>query len=68
MNIKANPISDIISGITKNKCVGGSKHSTEYWENKGKLGREAFAHFGSASIRKRYGRVNIFKTYISKCI
>ena len=51
-DIKANPVSDIISGITKNKCVGGSKHSTEYWENKGKLGREAFAHFGSASIRK----------------
>jgi len=49
---KANSISDIIGGITKNKCVGGSKHSDEYWEIEGKLGKEAFAHFGSASIRK----------------
>lgn len=49
---KANPISDIIGGITQNKCVGGVKHSDEYWKLKGKLGREAFAHFGSAAIRK----------------
>lgn len=49
---KKNSISDIISGITKGKCVGGAKHSNEYWELKGKLGREAFAHFGSATIRK----------------
>lgn len=46
------PISDIISGITKNKCVGNAKHSDKYWEIKGKIGREAFAHFGSASIRR----------------
>jgi hypothetical protein len=52
MDKKANSISDIISGITKNKCVGGAKHSTKYWNSKGKLGREAFAHFSSASIRK----------------
>ena len=49
---KANSISDIVGGITKNKCLGGAKHSVSYWEGKGKIAQEAFAHFGSASIRK----------------
>lgn len=30
----------------------GVKYLTAYWKNMGKLGREAFAYFGSASIRK----------------
>ena len=46
-----NSISDIIGGITSNKCVGRKKHKTEYWEIKGKLGREFYAHIGSAYIR-----------------
>lgn len=43
---------DLVGGITKNKCVGKYKHPDNYWKHEGKLTAEAFAHFGSASIRK----------------
>ena len=45
-------ISDLIGGITDNKCVGKDKHRDKYWKRKGRLTAEAFAHFGSASIRQ----------------
>ena len=51
-NKKLNSVSDIVGGITNNKCVGIAKHRTEYWQGAYKLEREAFAHFGSAYIRK----------------
>lgn len=60
---KANSISDIISGITKNKCVGNAYHKTEYWEIKGKLGKETFAHFGSASIRKDVEELELIQQF-----
>lgn len=49
---KMGSISDLVGGITKNKCVGKYKHPDNYWKHEGKLTAEAFAHFGSASIRK----------------
>lgn len=51
-NKKLNSVSDIVGGITNNMCVGRAKHRTEYWKGAYKLEREAFAHFGSAYIRK----------------
>ena len=49
---KLNSVSDIIGGITNNKCYGKATHTDKYWKTKGMLGREAFAHFGSAVIRQ----------------
>ena len=49
---KLNSVSDIIGGITNNKCYGKATHTDKYWKTKGMLGREAFAHFGSAAIRQ----------------
>ena len=43
-------ISDLIGGITNNKCVGKGRHDDKYWKGKDVLTAEAFAHFGSASI------------------
>ncbi len=47
-----NPVSDIVSGITENKCHGKVFHRASYWEKEYALEREAFANFGSAFIRK----------------
>lgn len=55
---KMNSISDLIGGITDNKCVGKYKHPDKYWKRKGTLTAEAFAHFGSASIRKDMEELN----------
>lgn len=57
-----NSLSDIIGAITKNKCVGRAKHPPEYWENKGKVGREFYAHTGSAMIRESEKETYNFKT------
>lgn len=54
-------VSDLIGGITGNKCVGKYKHTEKYWKNKGTLTAEAFAHFGSASIRKDLEELSYIK-------
>lgn len=44
-------VSDIIGGLTKNRCVGGFGHDTDYWKDSTKLPKEAFAHFFEATAR-----------------
>lgn len=58
---KMSSVSDLIGGITGNKCVGKYKHTEKYWKNKGTLTAEAFAHFGSASIRKDLEELSYIK-------
>lgn len=60
-NGKLNSVSDIIGGITNNKCYGKTTHADDYWKVKGKLGKEAFAHFGSASIRQSVEELEYIK-------
>lgn len=53
-NIKGNQyhsISDIVGGLTNNKCVGDYRHEVEYWKKKNKLEKESFAHFFEAFAR-----------------
>lgn len=59
---KMSSISDLIGGITNNKCVGKSKHKEKYWKNGSHLTAEAFAHFGSASIRRDIEELNYIKS------
>lgn len=56
---KAHSISDIIGGITKNKCVGDWRHPAKYWTNNTKLGAEAFAHFFEATARNDSEKLEI---------
>ena len=64
---KMNSISDIIGGITNNKCIGKKGHfKKDYWNIEGNLGREAFAHFGSASIRKDIEELGYIKEVFPK--
>lgn len=54
-------VSDIIGGLTKNECVGKSKHRTEYWDNPGSLERETFAHMFEALFdEKKYALLQEF--------
>ncbi len=59
---KYNSLSDIIGAITNNKCLGNAYHRKEYWKDKGKIGREFFAHNGSALIRNSNEELYNFKT------
>lgn len=63
-----NPLSDIIGGITQNKCLGKAKHEIEYWEEKGKLEREFFAHMGSATIRNDTFQLDYFTEFFPKSV
>ena len=38
-------LSDLIGGLTANKCVGRYRHDVEYWEQNNSLEQEAFTHF-----------------------
>lgn len=57
-----NSLSDIIGAITNNKCLGNAYHRKEYWKDSGKIGREFFAHNGSALIRNSNEELYNFKT------
>lgn len=49
---KYHSVSDIIGGLTNNKCVGKYGHfKKDYWNKPHKLEKEAFAHFYEATIR-----------------
>lgn len=43
-------ISDLFDALSGGKCKGKWRHKEQYWESDKKIGREAFAHFFSASI------------------
>lgn len=59
-------VSDIIGGITDNKCYGRTSHFNGYWSDSTKLPKEAFAHFFEATTRNdnvKIGRIkNLFPT------
>ncbi len=50
-DVEYHSISDIIGGITENKCVGKYSHRVKYWKKPNKLEKEAFAHFYEAFAR-----------------
>lgn len=52
-------ISDIIGGITLNKCKGKYSHETEYWKKPHNLEREAFAHFYEAYARNDVHKIKM---------
>lgn len=43
-------ISDLFDALSNGKCKGIWGHKKQYWKSDKKIGREAFAHFFSASI------------------
>lgn len=58
INDKYHSISDIVGGITKNRCVGRYMHEVKYWEKEHALEREAFAHFFEAFARNDDEKMN----------
>ena len=57
-------ISDIIGGLTHNKCIGNAGHDAKYWNDSTKLSKEAFAHFFSATTRNsKYELENIKRIF-----
>lgn len=52
-------ISDILGGITQNKCKGKYSHEVKYWETPHKLEREAFAHFYEAYARNDADKIEM---------
>lgn len=55
-------ISDIVGGLTRNKCVGGYAHVVEYWDKPHKVEKEAFAHFYEAMIRNDKEKIDALKS------
>lgn len=55
-------ISDIVGGITDNKCVGRYSHRKEYWKKSKKLEKEAFAHFYEATARNDNVKLDAIKS------
>lgn len=58
---KYHAASDIVGGITRNKCVGRYGHETNYWKQKYSLEKEAFAHFFEAYARNDDEKINILR-------
>jgi len=58
---KYHSISDLIGGITNNKCVGAFGHKTEYWKKPQNLPAEAFAHFYEATVRNDTEKIKAIK-------
>ena len=55
-------ISDLFGGMSENQCVGSYYHNKPgYWEESGRLGREAFAHFFEATCREDSVKIDILK-------
>lgn len=61
-------VSDIISGITQNKCVGKYSHAAEYWEKPYRLEREAFAHFYEAYARNDIEKMEMLKQMFPEAV
>ena len=61
-NDNMHSVSDIIGGITQNKCKGNWKHKTDYWNNSNNVGSEAFAHFFEATARNDINKLTVIKS------
>ena len=55
---KYHSISDIVGGITENKCRGTYGHESDYWKRKNALEKESFAHFYEAFARNDVDKIN----------
>ena len=56
-------VSDIIGGITNNKCVGIWCHPTEYWsKSPNRVTAEAFAHFFEATARNDINKISVIQS------
>ncbi len=42
--------SDLFEALSNGKCMGSWRHAPNYWDSKERIGKEAFAHFFSASV------------------
>lgn len=55
-------VSDLCGGVTRNQCEGVYMHDQpNYWQEKGRLGRETFAHFFEATARNDHRKMNLLK-------
>lgn len=63
----SNGVSDIFSGVTKNRVLGTWYHDNKYWNKKGSLGNEAFAHIFAASICDEEDLTYIKKYFPKTC-
>lgn len=57
-------LSDIMSGITKNKIRGRYKHSNKYWKKLNKLEREIFAQLFTTAGNDDFKQLEIFQKYL----
>lgn len=58
---KYHSLSDLVGGITNNKCKGKYIHDVEYWKKTNTLEREAFAHFYEATLRNDIEKIKLIK-------
>lgn len=62
--VECHSVSDLLGGLTGNKCRGGYGHSASYWEQrKDGMEREAFAHFYEASLSGNEQKIEIIKDF-----
>ncbi len=62
--VECHSVSDLLGGLTGNKCRGGYGHSAAYWEQKKDgIEREAFAHFYEASLSGDKQKTGIIKDF-----
>lgn len=54
-------LSDLFEGLSNGACVGKWKHESNYWNLDEKIGKEAFAHFFSASVTNNQVKIDSIK-------
>lgn len=64
---KYHSVSDLFGGVSGNQCVGKYAHREPgYWQRKGMLGGEAFAHFFEAMARNDTEKMDILRQSFPK--
>lgn len=56
---KYHAVSDIVGGLTGNRCRGRYGHEARYWERENALEKEAFAHFFEAYARNDVEKIDV---------
>jgi hypothetical protein len=56
-------LSDILGGLSGNNIKGKAGHASSYWNDKGKIGKETFAHLYSGKITNAKSYENIQKFF-----
>jgi len=54
-------VSDLFSALSDGRCKGHYTHRKNYWDKAGNLGKEAFAHFFEAAIRRDSAKTEYLK-------